>query len=159
MIVVKFGGSSVGTAESIKVVGDVLIEKAGKNDCFVVISAVGGVTNKLIETAHYAEKGVSDYETFLKEIEEIHLSLVKALIPVKFQSSVLGGIKLIINELEEVLKGIFVLKENSSKSFDFVCGIGERLSSMIIYNYLNCLSQDVSLVLSLIHISEPTRPY
>ena len=120
MIVVKFGGSSVGTAESIKVVGDILIEKSGINDCFVVVSAVGGVTNKLIEMAHNAEKGVSDYETLLKETEEIHLSLVKALIPVKLQSSVLGGIKLIINDLEEVLRGIFVLKENSSKSFDFV---------------------------------------
>ena len=146
MIVIKFGGSSVGTAESIKVVGDVLIEKSVKNDCFVVVSAVGGVTNKLIEMAHCAEKGVSDYETLLKEIEEIHLSLVKALIPLKFQSNVLGGIKLIINQLEEVLKGIFVLRENSSKSFDFVCGIGERLSSLIIYNYLNSLSQDVTLI-------------
>ena len=146
MIVVKFGGSSVGTAESIKVVGDVLIEKSGKHDCFVVVSAVGGVTNKLIEMAQCAEKGVSDYEIFLREIEEIHLALVKALISVKLQSSVLGGIKLIINELEEVLKGIFVLKENSSKSFDFVCGIGERLSSLIIFKYLNSLSQDVNLV-------------
>ena len=140
MIVIKFGGSSVGTAES-KVVGDVLIEKSVINDCFVVVSAVGGVTNKLIEMAHCAEKGVSDYETLLKGIEEIHLSLAKALIPLKFQSNV-WGIKLIINQLEEVLKG-FVLKENSSKSFDFVCGIGERLSSLIIYNYLNSLSQDV----------------
>jgi aspartokinase/homoserine dehydrogenase 1 len=146
MIVVKFGGSSVGTAESIKVVGDILIEKSGIHDCFVVVSAVGGVTNKLIEMAHNAEKGVSDYETLLKETEEIHLSLVKALIPVKLQSSVLGGIKLIINELEEVLRGIFVLKENSSKSFDFVCGIGERLSSLIIYKYLHGLSQDITLV-------------
>ena len=51
-----------------------------------------------------------------------------------------------INQLEEVLKGIFVLRENSSKSFDFVCGIGERLSSLIIYNYLNSLSQDVTLI-------------
>ena len=110
MIVIKFGGSSVGTAESIKVVGDVLIEKSIINDCFVVVSAVGGVTNKLIEMAHCAEKGVSDYETLLKEIEEIHLSLVKALIPLKFQSNVLGGIKLIINQLEEVLKGIFVFE-------------------------------------------------
>ena len=146
MIVVKFGGSSVGTAQSIKAVGDVLIEKTHTCNCLAVVSAVGGVTNKLVEAAHCAEKRAPHYKNLMEEIEEIHLSLVRALFPVRFQSSILGGIKFIINELEEVLKGIFELKENSSKSFDFVCGIGERLSSFIIYNYLNGLDQDVALV-------------
>ena len=89
---------------------------------------------------------IDKYESLVKEIEEFHLTLVKDLIEVKLQSGVLGGIKLIINELEEILKAIFAQQENSLKSFDYVCGIGERLSVLIIYNYLKGLNKEVNLV-------------
>ena len=111
-----------------------------------MVSAVGGMTNQLISATHFAQDRDTQYESLVKEIEEVHLTLVKDLIDVKLQSGVLGGVKLIVNELEEVLKAIFVLRENSSKSFDYVCGIGERLSALIIYNYLKGLNKEVNLV-------------
>ena len=73
-----------------------------------MVSAVGGVTNQLVSATHFAQKRDTQYESLVKEIEQVHLTLVKELIDVKRQSGVLGGVKLIVNELEEVLKGIFV---------------------------------------------------
>ncbi|MDA8889934.1 hypothetical protein N9I77_03335 [Cyclobacteriaceae bacterium] len=106
MIVLKFGGTSVGNAKSIKTVAKVLLEKSSSNDVFAVVSAVGGVTNQLISATHFAQNRDTQYKSLVKEIEEFHLTLVKDLIDVKLQSGVLGGIKLIINELEEILKAI-----------------------------------------------------
>ncbi len=146
MIVLKFGGTSVGNAKSIKQVAKVLLEKSSSKDVFAVVSAAGGVTNQLISATHFAQKRDTQYESLVKEIEAFHLTLAKDLIDIKLQSGILGGIKLIINELEEILKAIFVLRENSLKSFDCVCGIGERLSALIVYNYLKGLNKEVNLV-------------
>ena len=143
MIVLKFGGTSMGTAQSIRTVAEILMKKVQSDELFVVVSAVGGITDKLARAAQYAQKGDSSYELLVIEIEQIHLAITKELIPVKQQSGVIGAVKLLINELEDVLKGIYLLRENSLKSRDYVWGMGERLSSLIIYKYMAGLTADL----------------
>jgi bifunctional aspartokinase / homoserine dehydrogenase 1 len=143
MIVLKFGGTSMGTAQSIRTVAEILMKKVQSDELFVVVSAVGGITDKLARAAQYAQKGDSSYELLVIEIEQIHLAITKELIPVKQQSGVIGAVKLLINELEDVLKGIYLLRENSLKSRDYVWGMGERLSSLIIYKYMAGLTVDL----------------
>ena len=146
MIVLKFGGTSVGTADAIKKVGQIVLEKTGERQLTAVVSAVGGVTNKLQKAADLASQGKDKYELVLKDIEDQHLHLVRELMPIKSQSGLLSHVKILINELEEVLKSISSLMEISIRANDYVLSFGERLSSKIIYCYFQTLSENVFLI-------------
>ncbi|MFY0687056.1 MAG: bifunctional aspartate kinase/homoserine dehydrogenase I [Cyclobacteriaceae bacterium] len=146
MLVLKFGGTSVGSAESIRQVKEIVLDRSKHDQVIVVVSAVGGITNKLERAIELAVTGNEKYEEVVKEIERQHLLMTKELLPVKIQSGVLGAIKMILNELEDVLKGVFLLKEVTAKSRDFVWSFGERLSSLIIYNFINADTKDVYLI-------------
>ncbi len=133
MKVLKFGGTSVGSAENIQKVLTILSEYQSNNEQIaVVFSAVGGMTNKLIEMSQLAEKNDDAYVGVLKAFEETHYTIVRTLIPVKEQSVVFATIKGIINELEDLLKGVFLIQELSNKSLDYILSHGERLNAYII---------------------------
>ncbi len=144
MIVLKFGGTSVATAESLKKVRDILFDKSKTSQLFVVVSALGGVTNKLIECAKTAEAGNSDYESIFAEIEHRHLALCNALLPVANRNDTLTKVKILLNDLEDVFRGVFLIKELSLRSSDHILSYGEILSSTIIHNYLKSEGLDVS---------------
>ncbi len=133
MRVLKFGGTSVGSSENIKKVIAILKDYHANGITFTsVFSAVGGVTNKLIEMAEMASCKDESYMTLLKAIEDQHYGIIRDLIPMKDQSSVFAYIKQKINELEDVLQGVFLVGELSKKSLDFVVSHGERLSVYIL---------------------------
>ncbi len=156
MIVLKFGGTSVGSDEAIVRVGDIITRKSQSDQVVAVVSAVGGVTNMLVHATKLASEGDSDYLEVVKQIEQTHFDLVKSLLPIKKQSGLLGKIKLQMNQLEELLKGFFLLKEVTPKSNDYVLGFGERLSSFIITEYLTEKTDKVNLLdpLSIITCNE-----
>ncbi len=128
MQVLKFGGTSVGSVESIKQLLHI-IETHLQN---VVLSAMGGVTNQLIEIARMATTGNVDYMELVRRIEDRHFNVVKALIPVKEQSKVFAHIRGIINELEDLLRGVSLIRELSLRTHDLVTSFGERLSTTVI---------------------------
>lgn len=133
MRVLKFGGTSVGTVESIGEVVEIITKKAAKSKGLaVVFSAMSGVTNKLLQAGNMAVSGNGDYDEILKIIENRHFEVIKKLIPVKSQSSVLAKIKGELNDLEDFLKGITYIKELSPRTSDFLVSFGERLSSQIV---------------------------
>jgi aspartokinase/homoserine dehydrogenase 1 len=133
MKVLKFGGSSVQTPERIRNV--VKIIKADKQARVVVCSAFGGITDQLISTAKMAEQGDEDYKNLFKEIEKRHIDAAKELIEIKRQSSVVAQVKNLLNELEELLEGIFLLRELSKRTLDNIVSFGERFSCYIISEY------------------------
>jgi aspartokinase/homoserine dehydrogenase 1 len=138
MVVYKFGGTSIGNVERIKNVAFILKRNLKKyKEIGVVLSAFGGVTDSLIKISTTASKGDPDYEFQLKQLEEQHIKIVKELLPVKYQTETLSCVKLTLNELEDVLHGVFLVKEFSSRSLDFIMSFGERLSSYIVSSYLN----------------------
>jgi aspartokinase/homoserine dehydrogenase 1 len=135
MKVLKFGGTSVGTLDSINQV--IRIISDNKQPVAVVYSAMGGVTNKLIEMGTLASKGDARYLDILQSIEERHFAIIRALVDVKAQSSILAKIKGNFNEIEDLLKGITYIRELSIKTMDLLLSFGERLSSQIITFVLN----------------------
>jgi len=145
MKVLKFGGTSVGNAENITKVIDILKNKAQKDKLAVVVSALNGTTDAILNAAKLAKKGNKDYEKSFKEIEKNHLETVRALIPIKNQSGVLSNLKKYLNELDSTLEGIFLLREFSDESYDKMVSFGELMSSYIILNALKAQFKGVVL--------------
>ncbi|MGB7529003.1 bifunctional aspartate kinase/homoserine dehydrogenase I [Sphingobacterium cellulitidis] len=132
MKILKFGGTSVGSVESIKAVLAIVKEsfEAGEKP-LVVLSAMSGITNLLTKMAEDASEGKSFIED-LKLLEEKHFEVVKKLIAVKFQNPVLTRLKLLVNELEDLLQGVAALKELSNQSKDLIISYGERCSNYLV---------------------------
>lgn len=130
--ILKFGGSSVGTPERIEKVISLVKKAREKTAVAVVVSAFGGATDKLIEMSAKAAEGEHDYKQLFREFEERHLSAVHALIPIKSQAPVLANVKMMLNELEDILHGTYLVGEYTERTLDFIMSFGERLSAFII---------------------------
>ncbi|MFS8616464.1 MAG: bifunctional aspartate kinase/homoserine dehydrogenase I [Solitalea sp.] len=133
MKVLKFGGSSIADPGKISAVIDLVKPRLeqGEKLC-LVFSAFGGVTDKLIEAGATAASGNEAYKAVYLELEKRHIQTVKDLLPPRVQSMPLTNVKLLLNDLADVLHGIYLLQELSPKILDFVSSFGERLSTYII---------------------------
>lgn len=129
MKVLKFGGTSMGSAEVMKAVSNIL--QNSNHPVVVVVSAMSGTTDQLIQCGEMAASGTDAYKEQLKKIEHRHLNAVKELIPVQHQSSVLSQVKTGCNEIEDICNGIFLLGECSLRTKDKLMSYGEWLSSKI----------------------------
>ena len=132
MQVLKFGGSSVANAENINKVVAIVEQSLKKDKTVLVVSALGGITDTLINSAVLAADGNESFKEQLLDIEQRHMNVVKALIPVAQQSSVLSMVKKSCNEIEDICNGIFLLRELSARTRDRIVSYGELLSSQII---------------------------
>ena len=131
MKVLKFGGSSVATPERIKsVIG--IVRSYPVDQVVLVFSAFGGVTDVLIQLSDQALSGDDRYKATLTQLEERHLDAVRALIGIQRQSGIIATVKTMINELEDVIHGIYLVKERTPRMLDFVMSFGERLSAYVI---------------------------
>ena len=138
MIVLKFGGTSVGSAESLSFVKDIVQKNyLQKKKQVVVVSALGGITNTLADISHLAASGNENYTDLFIEIEKRHLQLCNEIIPLVIRSAALTQTKVLLNDLEDILRGLFSVGELSPRSSDLVLSFGERLSSTIIASFLS----------------------
>lgn len=136
MQVLKFGGTSVANAENIKKVRDILQLKKGEKTV-VVISALGGVTDELLKCGSLAANGDSCYKDALQKLTERHLNVVKQLLPLTNQSSVLSFVMQQFNEVEDICNGIFLLNDFTDRTKDRILSYGELISSQVISAYLS----------------------
>ncbi len=129
----KFGGTSIGTAPSMKRAMDIVAEKQKKNPPVVVLSACSGITNKLIRIAEASGESRLDEAMELSgEVRDHHRSLVDALIQDETRrSSVLEKVESYIGELEMLIKGVDIVGELTARSYDTFCSFGELLSTTI----------------------------
>lgn len=132
MKVLKFGGTSVANAQNIRLVLDIVINKANEDQLVVVVSAFSKVTDLLQLASIKAASGDESFKEIVAEIEKKHLDALKELIPISEQSSLLSHIKRIVNHLETLLDGCFLLGELSTRTSDTILSFGELLSSYII---------------------------
>jgi len=132
MQVLKFGGSSVGSAEAINQMLSIVISRIQKEKTIVLVSAMSGVTDQLIMLVQKAAQGNIDYKTIIQNIEQKHIDAVHALVPNKEQSGIISLVKQLISELETHSEALFMLKEFSLRLQDKVISFGELLSSKII---------------------------
>lgn len=132
MKVLKFGGTSVGTVETIRTVLQILKREAenGENPV-VVLSAMGGVTNLLSSMAEAAARGEAFSEQ-LAALENRHFEVVKTLLDVQKQNPVYTRLKIFFNELDDLLQGIFSLRELTPRTRDLVLSYGERCSAFMV---------------------------
>jgi len=132
MKVLKFGGTSVGNAESIRAVLEIVGKSHADGDRpLVVLSAMGGVTNLLAKMAENAAERIPFGED-LASLEARHFEVVKKLMPVRQQNPVFTRLKLLLNELDDILQGVSVLRELSPQSRDLVLSFGERFSNFML---------------------------
>ncbi|MBK7867679.1 MAG: aspartate kinase [Ignavibacteriales bacterium] len=138
MKVLKFGGTSVGSAAAINQVISIIGNsvKKGENP-IVVVSAFKGITNLLLEAGSYAAKSSQPENAAYNKIIEIHSEVIRDLIPPKFINSVMIEIIPLFTQLKDLLYGIHLLQEFSPKSSDWLVSFGERLSARIISQALS----------------------
>ncbi len=134
-VIMKFGGTSVGTGENIRRVADIVSQYSKEYRVVVVVSALAGVTNKLLEVACQAKKSDEKLvKNFTDEMLKKHREAVAAAITSKtLQKEVNQITEEIIAELEKVLTGICYVGELTPKSKDYVVSFGERLSAPIVW--------------------------
>ncbi len=130
MKVLKFGGTSVGSTESIRSVKKIV--EAIEEPVIVVVSALGGITDKLLKTSDLASKGDPAYQQEFAEIVARHRAIIEGVVPKAEQEKVEKQVMETLDELENIFRGVFLIKDLSPKTSDTIVSYGERLSSSII---------------------------
>lgn len=130
MKVLKFGGTSVGSVESILSVKNIV--EAVAEPTIVVVSALGGVTDKLIETSQLAVSGDEHYCDVLEEIVGRHHDMIEKVIPSgKNREALIGRVDVMLNELRSIYHGVYLIRDLTEKTSCAIVSYGERLSSAI----------------------------
>jgi len=145
MIVLKFGGSSVASHDTIKKVQAIVADYAKTHKrIVVVVSAFGGITDALIDTGTKASAQDERYIELFDEIYLRHLNTIdKLLVEPAAKDQNAAFLKEKSENLKSLLKGINLTKEMSARTKDCVCSYGELLSSKIIAAYFNATMDDV----------------
>ena len=135
MKVLKFGGTSVGSVNSILSVKKIV--EAIDEPVIVVVSALGGITDKLLNTSKMASEGNLAYEKELSEIIARHLDVIEGVIEDRWiRMEVQRKVMTLLDELSNIFKGVYLINDLSPKTSDTIVSYGERLSSLIVSNVI-----------------------
>lgn len=130
MKVLKFGGTSVGSVDSILNVKKIV--EACNEPVIVVVSALGGITDKLIQTSQMAVSGDPAYLTSFEEIVTRHHQMIEALIEnAEKRTELLARVDELLNELKSIYHGVYLIRDLSEKTSAAIVSYGERMSSQI----------------------------
>lgn len=129
MLVLKFGGTSVGTAESLRNVKKIV--EGLSVPSVVVVSALGGLTDKLIATARLAAKG-SEFRHEMELIAERHKNIIDAVVPHERRAEVSAIVGPLLSDLGRMYEGIALLRDLPEKTLDIIVSFGERMSAPIV---------------------------
>ena len=131
MKVLKFGGTSVGTAESILNVKKIV--ESQSEPVIVVVSALGGITDKLIQTAQMAVEGDLRYQKLFLEIVGRHEKVIREVLPAgSARGELLTIVRALLEELRSIYQGVYLIRDLSSKTEATIVSYGERMSSRIV---------------------------
>lgn len=137
LLVMKFGGTSMGSAERIRVAARLATEEQARRPVAVVVSAMSGVTDLLIDTLKRAEVGDRDgMEAKLRTLEERHLETCQELIPPEQRAATLAAIESKLADFRRIANGVLMLGERPPRSVDEGIAMGEHLSSLLMAAYL-----------------------
>lgn len=144
MKVLKFGGTSVGSSQNINKVIAILKAKSQEDTVICVVSAIGGITDKLLKAGLLAKNKDEKYLKEFDTIKDIHFKVLNELLP-KPSKSITTAVEDKLNQLKELLNGIYLINELSPKTSDKLVSFGERLSSTIIAETMKTQGFDVEL--------------
>lgn len=129
MKVLKFGGTSVGSAKSILNLKHIV--ESQKRPVVVVVSALGGVTDQLIKTARTAADGDRGYRDMFDAIVSRHHEMIEDVIE-SGKAELLAEVDSLLSELESIYQGVYLIRDLSEKTHCTIVSYGERLSSRIV---------------------------
>ena len=136
MKVMKFGGTSVGSVESILSLKKIV--EAEQEPVIVVVSALGGITDKLIATSQLALQGDEQWKAEFETIWQRHHDMVAAIIPDTNQrTTLLATLDELFEQLRSIYYGVFLIHDLSPKTQATIVSYGERLSSHIVATLIN----------------------
>ena len=131
MKVLKFGGTSVGSVESIRQIQRIISQQT--DDCIVVVSALGGITDQLLKASQLALQEGDLYMEIYQQIRQRHMDMVNALIEnTTVRQMLMHELEGILDELRSILFGVHLVKDLSSKTEAAIVSYGERMSSRIV---------------------------
>ncbi|MBQ9170766.1 MAG: bifunctional aspartate kinase/homoserine dehydrogenase I [Bacteroidaceae bacterium] len=131
MKVIKFGGTSVGSVESILSVKRIVERQT--EPVIVVVSALGGITDKLIKTSQMAVEGDALYQMSFEEIKTRHEEMITAIIPAgERRAGLMQAVGELLEELRSIYQGVYLIRDLSPKIQAAIVSYGERISSQIV---------------------------
>lgn len=137
LLVMKFGGTSMGSADRMRVAGGICAAQRKLRPVVAVVSAMSKVTDLLLDTLRHAEGGDREgLENNLRTLEDRHVATCRELLPAASQPEVLDGIRRIIAEFQRIASGILMLGERPPRSVDEAVAVGERLSALLMAAHL-----------------------
>lgn len=134
MKVMKFGGTSVGSVNSILTVKKIV--ESQNEEVIVVVSALGGITDKLLAISKLAVEGNLSYITTFEEVVNRHNEVVEGVVSQQKLSTVKESVKSLLDELQNIFNSVYNTKDLSSHVSDVIVSYGERISSVILSNVI-----------------------
>lgn len=132
MKIMKFGGTSVGSVQGLLSVKKIV--EAQEESVIVVVSALSGITDQLYKVATFASNGDENYLNEYQSMLHRHIEVINAVVPENKINSVLELVKIQFNDLSNILRGLFLIKDTSPKIIDTIVSYGESVSSIIVAN-------------------------
>ncbi|HZY74655.1 MAG TPA: lysine-sensitive aspartokinase 3, partial [Edaphobacter sp.] len=137
LLVMKFGGTSVGSAERMRATAQISREQKQRRPVCIVVSAMSKVTDLLLDTMRHAEAGDrAGVDANIAKLRERHLETCRDLLPPERRAPVEESLEALIAEFERITGGMLLLNELPPRSVDEAVAIGERLSSLLIAELL-----------------------
>src|ERR1035441_5067017 len=133
----KFGGTSVGSAERMKAACDLIATEAARRPVLAVVSAMSKITDLLLDTTRHAEGGdQAGIDNNLRQLETRHFEAASDLVPPSEQARVHGKIDEIVAEFRRIVNGIQMLGHRPPRTVDEAVAVGERLSALLVSEHL-----------------------
>ena len=137
LLVMKFGGTSVGSAERIRIAARLVALEAANRPVLTVVSAMSKITDLLLDTMKHAEAGDgAGVQRNMAELEHRHTSACLELLPPGAQPATLEGIHALLGEFQRIVVGMKMLGDRPARSVDEAVSIGERLSALLMAAFL-----------------------
>ncbi len=138
LLVMKFGGTSVGSAERMRAAASLTARESKKRPVAIVVSAMSKITDLLLDTMRHAEAGDhAGINTSLAALRARHEDACRGLLPETRHATVMAGIHGLIGEFERIVNGMAMLNERPPRSVDEAVAVGERLSALLVSECLN----------------------
>ena len=145
MKVLKFGGTSVGSAKNIQKVIEIVKNESLSENVTVVVSAIGGITDKLLAAANKAIEKNKNYKNDFESLRLKHVEVIDGLLSGESHETTLDIVLNHLSKLEKILDGIYLINELSPKTTDKLLSFGELLSSLIIYETMKLHDLNIQL--------------
>ena len=133
MKVLKFGGTSVGSVKSILSLKRIVENEAKKQSVVVVVSALGGITDKLLQTSQLALKGDEQWKVEFDAMVDRHHKMIDTIITdTSDRENLFKSVDALFEQLKSIYFGVYLIHDLSEKTQDAIVSYGERLSSKIV---------------------------